>query len=731
MSKLFRYFKPFIGSILCIVILLFGQAYCELNLPDTMQNIVNVGIQNQGITSGVYQKVSEKTMQGYLFLADSDVKEEILDAYTLVEPTNATSKQIDEVPALEKEPVYFLDTDLSKEKLDQLDQDLTQLQMTFAMVMQAMQKEGLSQEQLVPFLRQNGMETFKEQAHAQIESLGESTIATMSAQFVSAEYENLGMDMAHLQQNYILQSGLIMLAYALSSGICAIFVGYFASRVAAGVSYHLRNDVFQKVTYFSNENFGTFNTGTLITRTTNDIQQIQMAIIMILRIVIYAPIIGIGALLHVLQSEAGMTWIIALCVVVILSIVASMFAVVMPKFKKMQKFTDKLNSVVQELLDGILVIRAFNNETVEQEKFEKANLDITKVSLFTTRAMALLMPLMMFLMNGTTLLILWVGAGQVDSGMIQVGSIMAFMQYAMQVIMAFLMITMIAIMIPRANVSALRVYEVLQTKNTISEPEQAMNFDTAKRGEVEFDHVSFRYPGADEDVLTDISFTAHPGEVTAFIGSTGSGKSTLVNLVPRFYDVSSGSIRVDGVDIRKVNASNLRDRIGYVPQKGVLLAGTIESNLKYAKPDADSLEIDEALAIAQAKEFVDIKPKGIKEPIAQQGTNVSGGQKQRLSIARALIRKPEIYIFDDSFSALDYKTDAKLRQQLHTSIQDTKSTVLLVAQRVSTILHANQIIVLDEGKMVGKGTHEELMKTCSVYQEIVLSQMNGKELENA
>lgn len=731
MSKLFKYFKPFIGSIVCIVVLLFGQAYCELNLPDTMQNIVNVGIQNQGITSGVYQKISQKTMQGYLFLADEDVKENILDAYTLVEPDKATQAQIDEVPALKEEPVYFLNEDLSKEKMEQLNQDLTQIQMTFTMVMQAMQKEGVSQEQMPSFLMQNGIETFKKQADTQIKSLGDSTVTTMSAQFVSTEYKSLGMDMTQVQQSYIVQSGLVMLAYALASGICAVLVGYFASRVAAGVSYHLRNDVFKKVTYFSNENFNEFNTGTLITRTTNDIQQIQMAIIMILRIVIYAPIIGIGALFHVLNSEANMTWIIALCVVVILGMVASVFVIVMPKFKKMQKYTDKLNSVVQELLDGILVIRAFNNENLEQEKFDRANRDITKVSLFTTRAMALLMPLMMFVMNGTTLLILWVGAGQVDNGMIQVGSIMAFMQYAMQVIMAFLMITMIAIMIPRANVSALRVYEILQTKNTVLDPEQPVDFDSSKRGEVEFDHVSFRYPGADEDVLTDISFTAKPGEITAFIGSTGSGKSTLVNLVPRFYDVSEGSIRVDGVDIRNVESSTLRDRIGYVPQKGVLLAGTIESNLKYAKPDATLSDVDEALQIAQAKEFVDTKPKGIQEPIAQQGTNVSGGQKQRLSIARALICKPEIYIFDDSFSALDYQTDAKLRRCLHTSIQKTKSTVLLVAQRVSTILHADQIIVLDEGKMVGKGTHKELMETCKVYQEIVLSQMNGKELENA
>lgn len=731
MSKLFRYFKPFWVSILCIILLLFGQAYCELSLPDTMQNIVNVGIQNQGITSGLYQQVSPETLEGYLSLADASTRKDLLDAYKLVTPEDATEKQKETVPAVKKEAVYFLKADVAPSVQKELEEELTQMQMTFVLVMEALSKEGLSMEQLPQFLMTHDLQSYKEQAQSQIDSLGSSTVQSMTSQFVSKEYKKLGMDMTSFQQSYIVQSGLVMLGYALVSGLCSIAVGYFASRVAAGVSRHLRSAVFHKVTYFSNENFNTYNTGTLITRTTNDIQQVQMAITMVLRIVIYAPVIGIGALLHVLNSEAGMTWIIALCVIVILSIVGMMFVIVMPKFKMMQKFTDKLNSVVQELLDGMLVIRAFNNEKVEEQKFDRANTDITRVSLFTTRAMALLMPIMMFLMNGTTLLILWVGAGQVDAGMIQVGSIMAFMQYAMQVIMAFLMITMVAIMIPRANVSALRIHEILQTQNTVQDQSEPKSFLLDRQGEVVFDHVSFRYPGADEDVLSDISFTAKPGQITAFIGSTGSGKSTLVNLVPRFYDVSKGSIRVDGIDIREVRQADLRERIGYVPQKGILLAGTIESNLRYAKPDASNQDLDEALSISQSSEFVSQKPEGIHSSISQQGTNVSGGQRQRLSIARALVKKPEIYIFDDSFSALDYKTDARLRAQLHESIQKTKSTVLLVAQRISTILHADQIIVLEEGKMVGQGTHEELMKNCKVYQEIVLSQVSGKELENA
>ena len=521
-----------------------------------------------------------------------------------------------------------------------------------------------------------------------------------------------------------------MLGYALGSALCAILVGFLASRIAAGFSKDLREAVFEKVTHFSNENLNTFSTSSLITRTTNDIQQLQMTVAMFLRIVMYAPIIGIGAILHVIESGANMTWILALCVVIILSVVFAIFMIVMPKFKIMQKMIDKMNSVVRELLDGMLVIRAFNNEHLEEAKFDKANKDITSISLFTTRAMAIMMPIMMFLMNGTTLMILWFGSKQVDAGIIQVGSIMAFMQYAMQVIMAFLMITMVAIMLPRANVSALRIHEVLSSDITVKDKENTKDFSSNMRGVVSFKNVSFRYPGADEDVLSHISFETKPGETTAFIGSTGSGKSTLINLVPRFYDVTSGSICVDGVDIRYVKQADLRSRIGYVPQKGMLLSGDIESNLLYSKKDANAKDIESALSISQSTEFVSKKPEGIHSEISQGGTNVSGGQRQRLSIARAIVRKPEIYIFDDSFSALDFKTDAKLREALAKSCKEMKSTVLLVAQRISSILHADQIIVLDEGKMVGKGTHAELMESCDVYQQIASSQLTKEELAN-
>ena len=519
-----------------------------------------------------------------------------------------------------------------------------------------------------------------------------------------------------------------MLGYALGSAVCAILVGFLASRIAAGFSKDLREAVFEKVTHFSNENLNTFSTSSLITRTTNDIQQLQMTVAMFLRIVMYAPIIGVGAILHVIESGANMTWILALCVVIILSVVLAIFMIVMPKFKIMQKMIDKMNSVVRELLDGMLVIRAFNNEKIEEAKFDQANKDITSISLFTTRAMAFMMPIMMFLMNGTTLMILWFGSKQVDAGIIQVGSIMAFMQYAMQVIMAFLMITMVAIMLPRANVSALRIHEVLSSN--ITDKEKTRDFSSNMRGVVSFKNVSFRYPGADEDVLSHISFETKPGETTAFIGSTGSGKSTLINLVPRFYDVTSGSICVDGVDIRDVKQADLRSRIGYVPQKGMLLSGDIESNLLYSKKDANEKDIESALSISQSTEFVSKKPEGIHSEISQGGTNVSGGQRQRLSIARAIVRKPEIYIFDDSFSALDFKTDAKLREALAASCKETKSTVLLVAQRISSILHADQIIVLDKGKMVGKGTHAELMESCDVYQQIASSQLTKEELAN-
>lgn len=726
MTKLVRYLKPFVVSILVVIGLLFMQAYCELTLPDYMQNIVNIGIQNNGIEHGVYQQVRESTLQPFFMIATEEQKELIENSYTLVTPNEASNQQLEAFPVLKDENVYVLN-DISDENFTELENAFAELDMTFAKISSDAQEKNV---EIPILLMQNGIETYRDQAKNQIEALGSSTVSSLACQMVKTEYEAMGLDMASIQQNYIIHSGLVMLGYALGSAACAILVGFLASKIAAGLSKNLREAVFKKVTYFSNENFNKFNTSTLITRTTNDIQQVQMALVMMLRIVVYAPIMGIGALLHVMSSEANMTWIIALCVVLILSVVMVVFIVVMPKFKIMQKLTDKLNSVVRELLDGMLVIRAFNNEKVEEEKFDKANMNITKVGLFTSRAMATMMPVMMFLMNGTTLLILWFGSKQVDAGMIQVGSIMAFMQYAMQVIMAFLMITVVSIMIPRANVSGLRINEILMTDLSITDDEHVESFDSNAHGTVCFENVSFRYPGADEDVLTDISFEAKPGQVTAFIGSTGSGKSTLINLVPRFYDVSKGSIYIDGKDVRKVEQKELRDKIGYVPQKGVLLAGTIRSNLLYANPNATDEDIDEALRISQSKEFVDIKPLGVDEPISQGGTNVSGGQKQRLSIARAIIKKPEVYIFDDSFSALDFKTDAALREELMRSCKKTKSTVLLVAQRISSILHADQIIVLDEGRMVGKGTHQELIKSCRVYQEIASSQLSKEELAN-
>ncbi|MBU9896752.1 ABC transporter ATP-binding protein/permease [Holdemanella biformis] len=726
MTKILKYLKPYWFSILLAFGLLFGQATCELTMPDYMQNIVNTGIQNSGIESGVYQQISEKTLNSFLMFATDSEKDLITSSYKLVESASASKDLKSEIPALKKENVYLL-KDISESKKESLQDCLTLLQMTVMEVSQAASKQNV---QIPQLLMMNGVDTYRKDAKSEISKLGTSTVSSMSSQFLKKEYTDLGMDMEKIQQDYIISSGIKMLGYALASAVCAILVGFLASRIAAGFSKNLRQSVFEKVTHFSNENLNTFSTSSLITRTTNDIQQLQMTIVMFLRIVMYAPIIGVGAILHVIESGANMTWILALCVVVILSVVLLIFMIVMPKFKVMQKMIDKMNSVVRELLDGMLVIRAFNNEKIEEEKFDKANSDITSISLFTTRAMAIMMPIMMFLMNATTLMILWFGSKQVDAGIIQVGSIMAFMQYAMQVIMAFLMITMVTIMLPRANVSAQRIQEVLSSEITVTDKENTCDFSSSMRGVVTFDNVSFRYPGADEDVLSDISFSTKPGQTTAFIGSTGSGKSTLINLVPRFYDVTSGSICVDGVDIRDVKQVDLRSRIGYVPQKGMLLSGDIESNLLYSKKDANENDIQSALDISQSSEFVNKKPEGIHSEINQGGTNVSGGQRQRLSIARAIVRKPEIYIFDDSFSALDFKTDAKLREALAASCKETKSTVLLVAQRISSILHADQIIVLDEGKMVGKGTHEELMESCKVYQQIASSQLTKEELAN-
>lgn len=719
MIRLLRYLKPFRLTIVLIIALLFGQAWAELELPAYMQDIVDTGLQNNGIKSDVYHFISKDHLEQELVFAAAQQKQTILDAYTLIEPNEASEGQKEEVPALKEEPVYFLDPKISKEEREQLREAWSRIGLCALFVSQSK----------TPFqYSPQAVAALQEQAETVLKGQGASLLESMQAQMLKREYESLGMDMEAMQQSYILHGGLVMLGYALISAVCAIAVGFLTARLAAGFSRHVRKDVFNKVTGFSEQNYQHFSTSTLITRTTNDVQQVQMALMMILRIVLYAPIIGIGALIHVLNSEADLTWIIALTIVVLLSLVGVLFMLVMPKFKIMQQLTDALNRIVQEILDGMPVIRAFNRQETEQEKFSERNRNITNVSLFTTRTMSLMMPLMMFVLNGTTLLILWFGAGQVDAGQIQIGSIMAFMQYSMQVIMAFLMLTAVSIMLPRANVSAQRINDVLTAPVYITKSAHPESFDPLQSGVVKFDNVSFKYPDAHEYVLRDVSFETRPGQMTALIGSTGSGKSTLVNLVPRFYDVSEGAIYVDGKDIRDVSEHDLREKIGYVPQKGMLLSGTIESNLKYASEKAGKAQIDEALSIAQAKEFVDEKPEKEQSPIAQGGTNVSGGQRQRLSIARAIMKKPEIYIFDDSFSALDYATDARLREALMKKARADQSTILVVAQRISTILDAEQIIVLDEGKVVGKGTHEQLMRSCRVYQEIALSQLSKEEL---
>lgn len=756
MTKLGKYLKPFALSILAIVALLFTQAMCELAMPDYMSSIVDVGIVSGGVEDGVPSVIRESEVKKLVLFMDKKEQKVFTDNYTKITSAEATADQLDAYPILKKENVYELkDVDSAtrntiKESLRKAETTVMGLEQSAAEAKsgKTSSSKDLSDEQkkMMKLLTSlpKGMDIFtvletmpskqlmdmKQEMNKVTDAMGAETADTANATYVRNEYKTIGVDVDAIQYTYLIQHGLMMLAVALGSAAAAVAVGFLAARVAAGVSRNLRKDVFNKVEHFSSAEFNKFSTNTLITRTTNDIQQIQMALVMILRIVIYAPIIGIGAVIKVVNTNVSMTWIIALVVVLILSIMMVAFAFVMPKFKMLQKLMDKLNSVVREILDGMPVIRAFNNQKCESEKFAKANGDILKTNLFTTRAMACLMPLVMLIMNCASVLIVWVGSHQIDSGALQVGDMMAFIQYAIQIIMAFMMITMISIMLPRASAAAQRAMEVLHTEPTICDPKTAERFDDAKRGCIEFHNVSFRYPGAEEDVLHDISFTAQPGETTAFIGSTGSGKSTIINLVPRFFDVTEGSILVDGVDVRRVSQHDLREKIGYVPQKGSLFTGTIASNLQYAKEDATTADMEEAASIAQALDFIDEKQERFDTPIAQGGTNVSGGQRQRLSIARALVKKPEIYIFDDTFSALDFKTDARLRKALNELCQETRSTVLLVAQRISSIMHAQRIVVLDKGQVADIGTHEELMKSCDVYKEIAYSQLSKEELEN-
>ena len=756
MLKLRRYTKPFLMSILIIVALLFGQAMCELAMPDYMSDIVNIGINAGGIEDGVPEAIRESEYQKLKVFMEEKEQKLFEKHYTLMTPASAKQEAKDDYPALKKENVYLLQ-DIDADTRTAIKHALSGSETIVMGIEQAVdkikdkdamdskevskeQKEMMEMIQKLPkgvdvfmamqMMPHEKLQEMKKDMNKVMKAMGESTADTANAQYVRNEYKAMGMDVDAIQYQYLFVKGGLMLFVALGSAVAAVAVGFLAARVAAGFSRDLRKDVFHKVEHFSSAEFNKFSTNTLITRTTNDIQQIQMVLVMILRIVIYAPIIGIGAIIKVIQSNANMTWIIALVIVVILSIMMVAFTTVMPKFKILQKLMDGLNSVVREMLDGMPVIRAFNNQKKEEEKFEEANSKIMKTNMFTARAMSTLMPLIMLVMNSATILIVWVGGHQIDSGSLQVGDMMAFMQYSMQIIMAFMMITMISIMIPRASVAAGRVSEILHTKPSIEDPQAPKHLADDQRGRIEFRNVSFRYPGAEEDVLKNITFTAEPGQTTAFIGSTGSGKSTIINLVPRFYDVTQGAIYVDGVNVKDVTQHELRDHIGYVPQKGTLFTGTIESNLRYAKEDATEEELAKAAEIAQALEFIEEKPERYETAITQGGTNVSGGQRERLSIARALVKKPEIYIFDDTFSALDFKTDAKLRKALNILCQETKSTVLLVAQRISSIMHAERIVVLDKGEVVGIGNHEELMKSCEVYQEIAYSQLSKEELGN-
>lgn len=745
MFKLIKYLKKSTMSILVIIALLVVQALCDLALPDYTSKIVNVGIQQGGVENAVPEVIRKSEMDKVLLFMSSEDKDKVLDNYKLVEKDNLTEEDTKNYSKLD-EDIYKLNTK-DEDKIEELNKILGKPILTVSGLendsdeTKAMKEEMMSN--LPPQMTQGGnvdifqvfsmmpeeqLKQVKDKIDEQFSEMPDSIISQAAISYVKDEYEVIGIDMDKAQINYILVSGAKMLGVALLGAVVSIIVGFIASKVAAKTSMELRSNIFKKVMSFSNSEMDKFSTASLITRSTNDIQQIQMVIVMLLRMVLYAPILGIGGVIKVLNTNTSMTWIIGLAVVVILGIVLTLFITVMPRFKILQKLVDKVNLVTREILTGLPVIRAFSTQKHEEERFDKANMDLTKTNLFVNRIMSGMMPLMMFVMNGVTLLIVWNGGKGIDAGTMQVGDMMAFIQYSMQIIMAFLMITMMSIMLPRAAVSAVRVDEVLNTKLSINDNENPQKFDENKKGVIEFKNVSFKYPDADEDILTNISFTAKPGETTAFIGSTGSGKSTLINLIPRFFDVTEGEILVDGVDIRNVSQHELREKIGYVPQKGVLFSGTIDSNLRYGKEDATEKEIEKAAKIAQATEFIETKPEKYNTEIAQGGSNVSGGQKQRLSIARAIAKNPDIYIFDDSFSALDFKTDAALRKSLKAETGD--STVLIVAQRISTILNAEQIIVLDEGKIVGKGTHKELLNNCEVYKQIALSQLSKEELGN-
>ena len=714
MKKLFEFLKPYTGQVLLVICVLIIQAYCDLSLPSYTSDIVNVGIQQSGIDEQVPEAVAEEDLGVLLMLAKEEDRAEIADAYQ----KSDESYDYDGTVMTLKEEIKENEDEMEKlvEKLE--------LPMVMAMMLEETNADGAVSGNVGDTVESGGAAREKV-----MESLPETMTEQAAAAYIRSAYEKIGMDLDKISSSYILVTGGKMLALAGAGMAASILVGLIASLVGAGLGRNLRKDVFRKVVGFSNGEFDQFSTASLITRSTNDIQQIQLLTVMILRMVLYAPILAAGGVWNVFHTNVDMSWIIALAVALIFLLVAVLFAVVMPRFRILQNLVDRLNLVSREILTGLPVIRAFGTEMHEEERFDQANRELTRTNLFVNRAMTFMMPAMMLIMNGISVLIVWVGGHSIDAGTMQVGDMMAFIQYTMQIIMAFLMICMISVMLPRAAVSAERVSSVLESHTMICDPNMPEELPECGRGELSFDHVSFRYPGAEEEVLKDITFTAKPGQTTAIIGSTGSGKSTLVNLIPRFYDVTEGSIRIDGRDIRKIRQHDLREKLGFVPQKGILFSGDIASNILFGRPDGTEEEMKEAARIAQAAEFIEVKNHKYQSPIAQGGTNVSGGQKQRLSIARAIAKHPDIYIFDDSFSALDYKTDTALRKALKEKTAD--STVIIVAQRISTILHAEQILVLDDGRIVGKGTHGELLENCPEYYQIASSQLSQEELSGS
>lgn len=749
MLKVLKYLKKTWMSVIVIIILLCVQAAADLELPNYTSKIVNIGIQQGGIENLSPEAIRRTEMDKLLMFTNDDDK--ILSNYTLVSKDSTSKEKYDDYlkkyPVLENEDVYVVNK-LNKEEKENLD-NMIKKSLVESYLIENEEISNKIKEQILTNIPNEQKAIFENMALTDMlktmpEENFDKVVETLSLEIdkmqgtiidqsaiasIKEEYKLLGIDVNKIQSNYILLAGLQMLGIAFISMASAVIIILLSSRVAAKLGNTLRDKVFKKVLSFSTKEFNEFSTASLITRSTNDIQQIQMLISMLFRVVVYAPIIGIGGFIRVLaNSDTSMAWIIGLAILCILGIVGTLFLFTMPKFKKLQDLMDKLNLVSREILTGLPVIRAFNTEKKEEERFDIANKELMKANVFVNRSMSMMMPLLMFIMNSIMLLIVWVGGHNIDSGIMQVGDMMAFIQYTMQIVMSFLMISMISIMLPRAAVSARRINEVIDKDPSIKDKKDTVPFDDNKKGLVEFKDVSFRYPDADTEILEDITFTAEPGKTTAIIGSTGSGKSTVVNLIPRFYDVTGGELLIDGINIKNVSQKELRKKIGFVPQKGILFTGTIESNIKYGNPDMSDEDMIKAANIAQATEFIESKPKKYDEEISQGGTNVSGGQRQRLSIARAIAPDPEILVFDDSFSALDLKTDSKLRAALK---EETKNkTVIIVAQRISTILDADKIIVLEEGKIVGIGNHDELMKTCDIYKQIALSQLSKEELEN-